>query len=65
MGKTELARRRETHRLMVGVGLVCHLHNLVREILAGDASKLPEFQEFVQYAPMSVKAKILDLLEKP
>lgn len=63
MGSTEFARRRATAKLMVGVGLVAHLDNLLREILAGDASKLPEFQEFVQYAAPDVRCRLLEKLE--
>lgn len=59
-GKTGIARRKASAKLMVGVGLWAHLQNLKQEILAGDASKLDEFQQMVQYAPERMRLSLLD-----
>lgn len=62
-GRTDLARAREARQLKVAVGLHCHLHNLCEDILNGDADKLAEFQEYLQYAPPSTKESIQRKLE--
>jgi hypothetical protein len=56
----EEQRARASRRLMTSVGLHAHLRNLIREIKAGDASKLSEFQQFVQYAPAEMKSQLLN-----
>ena len=63
VNKKEQARRKETTRLMVGLGLSAHLNNLMDAILKGDASKLSEFQQVVQYAPAKMREQLLDRLE--
>lgn len=57
--KVDEQRQRHTHRLMVSVGLECHLINLQNEILAGDVGKLSEFQQMVQYAPTLMRERLL------
>lgn len=59
----EEQRAREAHRAMLPIQLWCHLQNLIREIKAGDASKLIEFQQFAQYAPAEMRMKLLEQLE--
>jgi|HubBroStandDraft_2_1064218.scaffolds.fasta_scaffold15098_3 hypothetical protein len=56
-------REHETRMMMLAIGLECHLRNLMAEILAGDVSKISEFQEFIQFAPPSLNAKLNELLE--
>lgn len=43
---------------MVAVGLYAELCNLAEAVLAGDVSKLSEFQQAVQYAPDGLKEQI-------
>jgi hypothetical protein len=57
--KAQIIKGREAAKLMVGVGLVAHLHNLVEDILKGDASKLSDFQQYIQFAPNNVKQRLL------
>lgn len=52
-------RRRHVHKLMLSIQLHSHLNNLMREILAGDASQLPEFQQYIQYAPPEMRDSLL------
>lgn len=59
----EQQRQSSNHRLMVGIGLNCHLRNLINEIKAGDVAKVNEFQQYVQYAPTALKIKLLGLLD--
>lgn len=61
--KVDEQRKRHTHRLMVSVGLECHLINLQNEILAGNVSKVQEFQQMVQYAPPLMREKLLRKLD--
>jgi len=54
-----------TVHLMAGVGLWCHLRNLVRDIKAGInvQANLQEFQQAVQYAPDEMRLELADELE--
>jgi hypothetical protein len=52
-------RDRNTRRLMINIGLEAHLQLLIQEILAGDTSKLMQFQQDVQYAPIELKTRLL------
>ena len=56
-------RGRTSARLMVSIGLEAHLRNLATDALAGDQDAVREFQEFVQYAPPEMKARVLEFLE--
>ena len=47
-------RKKSERKQMASVHLYAHLSNLIREILAGDTTKLPEFQEMIQYAPAAM-----------
>ena len=57
-------RQQSTNRKMMAVGLYCHLRNLLRNILAGDATLLPEFQQMVQHAPAGTREALLQRLEE-
>jgi hypothetical protein len=57
-------RRKIASKLMVSIGLQAHLKNLTREILSGNYSKIPEFQEFIRYAPEELRSKLLDDLDE-
>lgn len=57
-------RERNAAQCMVGIGLEAHLRNLVREVLAGDTTKLVEFQQFLRYAPPVMVARVQDFIEK-
>jgi hypothetical protein len=61
--RVEEQRKQHDHKLMASVGLECHLMNLHREIIAGDSTKLPEFQQMVQYAPQEMKSRLLERLQ--
>jgi hypothetical protein len=56
-------RDRHVAQCMVSVGLEAHLRNLVREIQAGDSTKLVEFQQFLRYAPREMVVRIQELLD--
>lgn len=56
-------RAKDTQSTMTSVQLECHLHNLIRDILTGDTSKLVEFQQFIQYTPPATKTRLLNQLE--
>lgn len=62
-GRNHLERQKQQHRAMVSVGLWTHLRNLADDIKAGDASKLSEFQQTVQYAPENMRMELLDYVE--
>lgn len=55
-------RTRATNRSILSIQLWAHLNNLVDEILAGDASRLSEFQQFIQYAPDNLRMELLNRL---
>jgi hypothetical protein len=57
-------RRRQDRSLMLSVQLYAHFHNLVDAILAGDASKLSEFQQYIQYAPPLMREELLRRVDK-
>jgi hypothetical protein len=57
-------RRNHSQNVMAAINLECHLHNLVRSIIEGDTTKLSEFQQFIQYAPIAMKERIDQLLNK-
>ncbi len=63
-GKAHLARQKEQVKNMVSVGLWAELHNLADEIIAGNAAKLADFQQMVQYAPDKMRLEVLDYIEK-
>ena len=56
-------RTRHQLRSQLAVGLWCHLHNLMEDVLAGDVKKAQEFQQFIQYAPQEMREEILEKLE--
>lgn len=60
----EEQRIKQSHNQMLSIQLDCHLHNLISDILKGDANKLPEFQQFIQYAPPEMKLRMIENLEK-
>jgi hypothetical protein len=51
-------RRQHSANVMTAVQLEAHLLNLKREILAGDFTKVVEFQQFIQYAPTEMKQRL-------
>lgn len=55
-------RQGQAHRQLLALGLEAHLRLLVFDILAGDKSKLTEFQQAVQYAPPEMKLRLMDLI---
>lgn len=59
----EAWKQRQVACLMLSVGLECHLRNLVKIILEGDASQVSEFQQMIQYAPQATRERISNLLE--
>ena len=65
-GKTMMTRdeqrAKDTNNKMACVGLYCHLLNLMDEILNGRSHKLTDFQEFIQYAPPTLKVQVLQKL---
>ncbi len=56
-------RRKLAAKQVLFVQLSCHLDNLAREILAGDVSKLADFQHAVQYAPPEMKSRLLEKID--
>ena len=64
--KTAGEQRQELDaKMMNTIQLWSHCLNLLREILQnGDMVALQEFQQFSQYLPPELKAKILEQLEK-
>jgi len=63
MKTREQQRQQQAHQSMSSFGLYCHLLNLSRDILAGDTAKIPEFQQFIQYAPAGMKDQLRDHLQ--
>lgn len=55
-------RSQQERRQMLSIRLYFHLGYLLREIQAGDMSKLVEFQKMLQYAPAEMRLSLLDKL---
>ncbi len=51
-------RARHSHAVNVAIGLECHLRGLVREVQSGNAEKLIDFQQYIQYAPQPMRERI-------
>lgn len=59
----EQQRARHSFLMAQSLFLECHLRNLIRQIRAGEAAKLVEFQQFVQYAPENMRLRVQTYLE--
>ncbi len=54
----EEVRDQHSRRVRLAIGLECHLRNLVREVQQGNADKLVDFQQYIQYTPQPMRERI-------
>lgn len=58
-------RARNMAGCMLSFQLGLHLRNLADEIMRGDATLLPEFQQMIQFAPPQMRASMIDYIHAP